>query len=567
MEPNNYILFAIKKSIKENLQKALESAITSGDLPELGEVEILLEKPRDTEHGDIATNIALTLTKKARQSPRQIAEKIASHFALPHHVEKVEIAGPGFINFYLDKEWHYEVLKEIASYQKDYGNSSYGKGQKVQIEFVSANPTGPLVVVNARAAAVGDSLTRVMSAVGYSVQKEFYINDAGKQVNKMGMAMETRLRQLLGEDAELPEGAYPGEYLIPIAQEYLDTFGKERVLDVFTWDEKHKLDEFSYYAIQKLVSGQKETLRRYGVEFDVWFSEQSLTEMRAQEDTLYYLQSEGFIYEQDGALWFRSTQFGDDKDRVLVRSDGSFTYFLSDIAYHRQKLQRGYNKIIDIWGADHHGYIERMHAGVQALGYSRDTLEILITQMVRLIRGGELVRMSKRAGEYITMDEFLEEVGTDAARYFFLMRSSDAHLDFDLDLARLQGNQNPVYYVQYAHARIAGIIRQAKEEGLDLPAIADVNLAILEHPSELALLAKIAELPEELIVSASSREPHRLTHYAQDLANFFHVFYTQCRVLGEEKETTEARLVLIESVRIVMEKVLNLLGVSAPERM
>lgn len=561
----------IKEALQHLVEEALQRAARSGDLvcAEFPPVEI--EVPKNKAHGDFATAVALSMARSEKKAPRLIAEKIIAHAlailsapstTTPLRVERIELAGPGFINFFLHPAWLQDQVRVIRQADTAFGTSDIGGGERVQVEFVSANPTGPLNIVNARAAAVGDTLARLLAATGFAVEREFYVNDAGNQVLKLGRSLEARLRQAAGEDCPFPADGYPGAYLQDVARAL---WAAGVAGELLALPEEERIEALAQVATERIVAEQRALLERYGVHFDQWYHERRLRAEKAPEAVLALLQERGTTYQAEGAIWFASTRFGDDKDRVLVKSDGSYTYLLPDIAYHYSKLQRGFTKLLDLLGPDHHGYIARLQAAVTALGYPPDTLEVLIVQMVRLLRGGEQVRMSKRAGEFVTMAELLDEVGTDAARFFFLQRACESHLDFDLDLAKVQGNENPVFYVQYAHARIASILRQAKELGYNLSD--DVPTASLQHPAELALLRRMADLPDEVASAALAREPHRLTYYAQDLAALFHAFYTECRVLGEEAELSQARLALTDAARIVLRNTLTLLGVTAPERM
>lgn len=551
-----------KEQLRSAISVAIMAAKAKGEL-ELAEIpEIGLEVPRDTGHGDFASNIALVAAKAAKKAPRDVAQIIVGHLAQEHFIQGVEIAGPGFINFFLSNDWLYDTLRIVEAQGQNYGNSEHGQGEKLLLEFVSANPVGPMNVVNARAAAVGDTLARMYKAAGYTVGTEFYVNDAGNQAEIFARSLEARYQQLTNLEYPFPEDGYPAAYVGELAL----TLKAERP-DLLEMSLEDRLAFCKRWGTDQMVEMQKSDLKNYGVEFDLWFRERELHEVGALEAVIAYLRERGFLFEAEDALWFRSTDFGDDKDRVIVKSDGSYTYVTADIAYHHDKLKRGYTKLIDIWGPDHHGYIGRMQAAIQALGFGSDTLDVLILQYVALLRNGEQVKMSKRAGEFITMQDLVEEVGKDAARFFFLNRSPESHLDFDLDLAVEQSSENPVFYVQYAHARISSILRQGKEMGISLPSSADVELALLGHDSEIALLKQLAALPEELLMAALGREPHRLTRYALDLASLFHSFYTHCHILGEEEKLRAARLVLVFNVRTVFKKVLGLLGVDAPEQM
>jgi arginyl-tRNA synthetase len=550
----------IRQALREAISRAAEAGELSGALPP----QIILEAPKEKAHGAFATNLAMMLAKGERKPPRAVAEAIVKHFpAGGAWVDCLEVAGPGFINFHLKPNWIYRVLPAIQEEGSDFGRSRHGQGKRILVEFVSANPTGPMVIVNARAAAAGDVLCDLLDYAGYGVHREYYVNDAGNQFRNLALAMETRYRQLLGQAAELPEGAYPGEYIIDLAKDLLAAEGGE--LLSLPQDQRHEI--IGRFAVERIVKGQRAILEDYGVRFDRWFHESTIRAEKGPERVIELLRERGYTYAAEGALWFRSTEFGDDKDRVIVKTDGNYTYIVPDIAYHLNKFERGFDTLIDIWGQDHHGYIPRMRAAIQALGYRAESFEVLTNQMVRLVRGGQAVRMSKRKGEFVLMEELLEEVGKDAARYFFLMRSLDAHMDFDLDLAQLQTNDNPVYYVQYAHARICSLIRQAAETGLAVPKAGEVDLSLLRDESEIDLCRKLADLPEEIIGAADSREPQRMTRYLTDLATLFHSFYTRRRVITEDRELTRARLTLVDAARIGIKNVLDLLGVAAPERM
>lgn len=592
-----------REEIKTKLAAALAQAIEAGLVPEVEIPDFTIEVPREKEHGDFAANLALVLAKPARMSSREIAGIIERTInenleRADTFIRKVEVAGPGFLNFFLHPAWLYAALEDIALRGSSYGHTTHGGGKSILVEFVSANPTGPLNVANARAAAVGDALARLLNAAGYSVSREFYVNDAGNQFNQLGIAMEIRCRQLQGEQVKLPEGAYPGEYITHLAREFLKEKGDWKT--ILGLGERR--DILAEYAVEQIVQEQKGVLESYGVRFDNWFSERKLRREKGPEAALQRLRDRGAIYEADGATWFAATRFGDEKDRVVVKQDGELTYLLADIAYHLDKLSRGYWKLINLWGPDHHGYIARLQGAVEAAGYPRDVLEVMIIQWVRLFREGQPVKMSKRGGEFISMDELLEEVGRDAARFFFLMRSPDSHLDFDLDLARLETNENPVFYVQYAHARIASVLREAAERGVSFPWPAEAydggggdtsvgavqrwtgasgshrrrleetpvpapDLALLKTDSELQLIRRLVDFPEEIIMAADSREPHRITAYLREVATLFHAFYTECRILGDDPDLTAARLYLAGATRTVLANGLRLLGVSAPDRM
>ena len=552
---------SIKESIKNALEKATkELAFTIEDMP-----EIILEVPREKAHGDFATNIAMQLTKQAKKPPRVIAQAIVDHLDTQGtYIKNITIAGPGFINFQLDNSWLVEVLKEIEQKQEDYGKISMGQGKTVNVEFVSANPTGPMHMGNARGGALGDSLAAVLKAAGYEVTKEFYINDAGNQIEKFGQSLEARYLQLMGQDVEVPEGGYQGEDITQHMRNFIEREGDKYV------DQKPEVRRkaFIEYALQKNIDRLKHDLGEYGIDFDLWFSEESLHNSNLVQETIERLKKRGHTYQKDGALWFKSSEFGGDKDEVLVRNNGIPTYFAADIAYHRNKLEvRNFDLAINIWGADHHGHVARLKGAMEALGIDPNRLEVIIMQLVRLMRNGEVARMSKRKGQSITLADLVEEVGKDAARFFFNMRTADSHLEFDLDLAVKQSNENPVFYVQYAHARICSILRQMAKEGITLKVIKDAHLELLKEEPELELMRRLADLPEEIAIAARTLEPSRITRYALDVAGLLHSFYNACRVKVDDQELMKARLMLVACTRQVLENVLTLLGITAPERM
>ncbi|NPV28770.1 MAG: arginine--tRNA ligase [Firmicutes bacterium] len=556
------VLERIRSEIYQGLVRAARGAREQGEIAWESLPSFALEVPRERAHGDFATNLALLLARELGRPPRAVAQALLQFFPAGEvaYLSRTEVAGPGFINFFLDPSWLYEVLVEVEAQDERYGCSDLGQGEKVQVEFVSANPTGLLHMGNARGAALGDTLANILTAAGYDVTREFYINDAGNQIETFGLSLEARYLQLLGYDVPFPEDGYPGEDLIESMKGLIAQVG-DRYVGI---DPDLRRERLIKYALKEKLAQMERDLADFGVVYDVWFSEQSLHDSGAVEEVLRELQAKGYLYEEEGALWFRSTLFGEEKDEVLVRSNGTPTYFAADIAYHQNKFRRGFSRVINIWGADHHGHVSRLKGALRALGLDPDRLEVIIMQLVRLFRGGELVRMSKRTGEYITLRELMEEVGRDAARYFFVMRSADSHLDFDLDLAREQSSENPVYYIQYAHARICSILRQSDAPP---PRAEEAVLEVLRDPAELALIRKIAELPGEILFAATHLEPHRLAHYAYELATLFHGFYTTCRVLTEDPVLRAARLVLVNASRIALRNTLKLLGVSAPERM
>lgn len=539
---------------------AKERGLLPGDIP-----EVQLERPRHEGQGDWASNIAMLMAKRLGLRPRDVAAEIVSRIGTDPHLEKIEVAGPGFINFFVTNLWVRDVLEAAVKSRENYGRSEQGKGKKVQVEFVSANPTGPLHVGHGRGAAVGDMTASLLEYAGWQVEREYYINDAGLQMNLLGQSTQARYFEILGcpEKAPFPENGYKGDYIYELAREVLERDGKV-YLDVPL---EESFPVFQEHAATTILEGIREDLSRFGVHFDVWFSEKSLYEKGLVESALSFLKERGHAYEKDGALWFRTTAFGDDKDRVLVRSNGVTTYFASDVAYHKDKFDRGFDLVIDVWGADHHGYVPRMKAAVEALGKDRDALQILLIQFVNLLRGGQQVSMSTRSGEFVTLKEVLDEVGVDAARFFFAMRRCDSHLDFDLELAKRASTDNPVFYVQYAHARIQSIMREAASRKMEIPDPSSVDVDLLLEPEEKALAKRIARFPEEVEKAASELAAHRIAFYAYDLAADFHAFYNAHRVLGVEEPLSKARLCLVEATRVALTNALAILRVEAPERM
>lgn len=545
-------------AIKNAAQKAIDSgAVKEGELP-----EVILEVPPQKEFGDFATNFAMQSARSLKTNPRVIAQAIVDNLDCAY-IEKTEIAGPGFINFYLKQDWMYDMLANIIKAGENYGNLECPCKEKIQLEYVSANPTGPLHVGHGRGAAVGSALANLMLAAGYDVTREYYINDAGNQINNLAASVNARYLEELGQKVEFPENGYHGYDIIETAQRIVRIYG-DKFLHM---DEAERLQEFRTIALKEKLAALKEDLEAFNVHFDVWFSEQSLHDADAIKKACDLLTERGYLYEKDGALWLKATEHGDDKDRVVIRDNGIPTYFAADIAYHQNKFARGFEKIINLWGADHHGYIARMKAAVGALGYKPEQLEVLILQMVSLYRNGELVKMSKRTGQSVTLNELIEEVGTDAARFFFVMRSIDSQLDFDLTLAAEKSNENPVYYIQYAHARICSIMRQLEEAGIKAVDSEKLKLNALTEASELELIKKLGEYPELIASAAKERAVHRVAHYVHDLAGLFHSFYNQCRILGVDSDVQQARIALVKAVGHVIRHALGILGVSAPERM
>jgi arginyl-tRNA synthetase len=550
--------------LTDRLTDGVRTALAKAGLPEPD--ACAWEVPRQAEHGDYATNAPMVLARVAKRAPRQIADLVVKHFPPMPEVERVEVAGPGFLNVFLAPAWCTAALTEILGASVAYGRGESQAGRRIRLEFVSANPTGPLVIVNARAAAVGDALARLLRSQGASVTTEFYINDAGNQFEALARSFEARVKQEFGVPAALPENGYPGEYLIDLAKTYRAEGGG--LMEGAS--EAERLEHFGRYAVRRIVEGQRRILREYGVEFDVWSSEHDVRAQHLPERVLAELASRGLSYEQDGALWFRSSEHeevGDDKDRVLRRSSGAVTYFGVDVAYHHYGKFAGTDRVINLLGPDHHGYVARMRAAMQALGHPPEAFEVLIVQLVTLLRDGQPVRMSKRRGEFVLMEELLEEVGRDAARFTFLTRRHDSPLEFDLAVATRQSNDNPVYYVQYAHARIRSIFRQAAEQGIAVARAADVDTSPLVEPAELALIKLLLQFPEIVGGAARALEPHRIAYWLQELAAAFHGWYRNHRVIQDDARLMQARMALCAAVDTVIRNGLELLGVGAPESM
>jgi len=552
--------------IERELTRLIFQAVRAA-APELGLAEVPEEvevvRPRQREHGDYATNVALALGASAKRNPREVAEILVRHLPPNDVVAKTEVAGPGFINLFLAHGWLYRVLGEVERLGDAYGRSDAGAGESVQVEFVSANPLGPLHVGSGRNAALGDSLCRVLEAAGYRVDREYYVNDAGTQVDLFAASVEARYLQHFGRKASIPEGGYEGAYLVDVAAAIAEDLG-DSLLEASPEERRARLGE---EGVRRMLASIEASLARMGVRIDRWVHQSALLKDGLVDQAVTLLRERGLAYEADGAIWFRSERFGDEKDRVLVRSNGEPTYFASDCAYLREKFARGYDRLVYVWGADHHGTVRRLQGAVQAMGYEIDRVEFILYQLVSLYRGGEPVRMSKRTGEIITLDEVVDEVGPDAARYALLSRSPDSALDFDLEAVRRQTLDNPVYYVQYAHARIASVLRFAEEHGAPLSPLEEVRPEELVHETELDLLRKIAELPEQIELAARLRAPYRMTRYAEELAAGFHRFYTECRVVTDDPSLTQARLHLSSATRQTIANVLALLGVSAPDSM
>ena len=550
----------IKTVLTDAIIRTAQKAIAAGVVKEGTLPEVQLTVPPKKEFGDFASNFAMQSARTLRCNPRVLAQYIVENLDCPY-VNKAEIAGPGFINFYLNPDWLYDMLAQIVEAGEKYGNLPKASDEKIQLEYVSANPTGPLHVGHGRGAAVGSALANLLKAAGYDVEQEYYINDAGNQMNNLARSVNARYLELLGKSCGFPEDGYHGHDIIDTAQRIINKYG-DRFLQM---DETERLEEFKTIAYQEKLAALKEDLERFNVRYDVWFSEKTLHEAGKIKESCDRLLDKGYMYEKDGALWLKSTAFGDDKDRVVIRDNGVPTYFAADIAYHANKFGRGFDRVINLWGADHHGYIARMKAAMQCMGYRPEQLEILILQMVRLLRGGQEVKMSKRTGQSVTLNELIDEVGTDAARFFFVMRSIDSQLDFDLDLAKKKSNDNPVFYVQYAHARICSIMRQVAEAGITVQGKG--NYKLLTEPVEVDLIKKLGEYPELLATAAKERAVQQVAHYVYDLAGLFHSAYNQCRILGVSEDLQQARLAMVMAVGHVIRHALSILGVSAPEKM
>jgi arginyl-tRNA synthetase len=553
----------LQEGLNQMIIVALEKAKIQGQLNYQQIPEFVIEVPKDSGHGDFACNVAMLLARQARMAPRQIAEIIISHIDLQAEevLEKIEVAGAGFINFFLNNHWLYDIPEMVVRMGERFGDNPR-VNKKVQVEFVSANPTGNLHMGNARGGALGDTLANVLVRAGFDVEREFYINDCGNQIEVFSQSLEARYLQLMGQDVAFPENGYAGQDVVDTVKNIIRDF-KDRLL---TMSSEERRQEMVDYALQEKLRYIKSTMNDFGIHYDVWFSEKKLHEAGKIEEIINYLQDHDYIYEHEGARWLKTTLFGDEKDEVLVRANGLPTYFAADIAYHKDKFERGFDWVINVWGADHHGHVARMKGAMQAIGYDPKRLDIVLMQLVRLYRGGQIVRMSKRTGTTVSLDELIEEVGKDAARFFFVMRSPESHLDFDMELAKQQSQENPVYYVQYAHARIMSIFRQARAAGVEIPQPEQVDYTRLGE-EELQIVRKIADFPEEIAIAARNLAPHRIARYVLDLAGLFHSFYNHQRVLNEDKALQDARLILMESVRITLKNALDILGVSAPEQM
>ena len=564
----NSIYEKIHQQIKKAVTDAFLTCANNKSIPQVELPEISVEVPRERGFGDFSTNIVMQVARQIKMPPRKAAELLIQAMDLTGtYIEKVECAGPGFINFYLNRLWLYDALRLIQEKKEHYGELDMGKNIRVNVEFVSANPTGPLHMGNARGGALGDCIASVLKKAGYDVTREYYINDTGNQIEKLGISLEARyLQQLLGEDkVAFPEDGYHGEDIIEHAKDYISKYG-----DALLEETPEKRREIlAQYALPINIDRIRKMLSSYGIEYDVWFSEKSLHESGEVDETIKFLTDHGYTTEKEGAIWLNGEKLGLEKDEVLVRNNGVPTYLAADIAYHRNKfVKRGFDWCINLWGADHHGHVARMKAAMTPFGVEEDRLEVVLFQLVRLYRNGEIARMSKRTGKSISLEDLLEEVGRDAARFFFNLKTSGSHLDFDLDLAVSQSNENPVYYVQYAHARICSLIRRLKEEeGVILKDTDSINPEVLTESEELDLIRKLSEYPEEVRLAAKALEPSRLTRYVMDVAANFHSFYNACRVKGVEEPLMMARLMLVDSTRIVIKNVLDLISIHAPEKM
>ncbi len=551
----------VRQKLAESLQRAVQSAQSDGEIAFTTVPEILIERPQNSSHGDYASGLALRLARSVRMSPLKLADLLVRHLEPLDEIESVTTAAPGFINFTLKREWLAGLVPEILDSPETYGNIEAGKGGRVQIEFVSANPTGPLHVGHGRGAVLGSTLANVLTAAGFQTQREYYVNDLGNQIRTFGRSLLARYREVLGEPAEVPPDGYHGAYVVDLARSIVESHGP-RFLQM---PDDEAVEHLASIGTALVTEGIRRDLAALNVEFDEWFSEKSLHDSGEYGRVMSLLREGGYVADRDGAVWFESSLLGEDKDNVLVRTDGTPTYFASDIAYHYDKfIRRGFDRVIDIWGADHQGHIPRMKAVVKTLGKDPDQLTVITCQLVTLRRGNEIVKVSKRSGDVVMLQELVEEVGRDACRYNFLSRSADSQMDFDIELAKSQSAENPVYYVQYAHARIASILRTAAEKGI---AIETADTLLLKEEAELALIRVLARLPEVVDEVARTLEPHHLPYYAQELATAFHVFYKQCRVLNDDRRVTQARLALVRAAKVVLKRTLDLMGVAAPDQM
>ena len=582
----------MKDQLQELLTKCVQDLISKGILKEMPS-KIRIDHTKDNSHGDYATNIALMLSKQAKMSPVELAKIIIDQFEQKNFIKKIEIAGPGFINFFISQESSSSIVNEILAQAASYGCSDIGQGKKVLLEYVSANPTGPLHVGHGRGAAYGATVSNLLRNAGFIVDNEYYVNDAGRQMDILTVSIYLRYLTICGEDLRFPDNGYQGQYINDIAQVIYETSGQkfhhksdfvfENVCQDGTegGDKEVHIDQLIEKAksilgdgfkavfevgIESILSGIKNDLAEFGVVFEKWFSEQSLIDSGLSESCISKLKDSKNLYEKDGALWFKTTNYGDEKDRVVVRDNGNHTYFASDIAYHLEKLDRGYDKIINVWGADHHGYIPRVKASIEALGHNSDKLEILLVQFANLYRGGSKVQMSTRSGSFVTLEDLRAEVGNDAARFFYILRKSEQHMDFDLDLAKSKTNENPVYYIQYAHARICSVFKQADEKELELD-VSQANLSLLTEEIEKDILRELSRFRSVLESSAIQYEPHQLAYYLRDLSNHFHSYYNACKFIVDDKNLTQSRLALINATQQILKNGLSILGVGAPESM
>ncbi len=554
----------MKQKIKNMIYNASMDAYGKGDLPSSNFPEIEVEEPKIESYGDFSTNISMVMASIQKMPPRKIADAIIKNINDPDGIlDKTEIAGPGFINFFLNKHSWHPVLQKVHEQDALYGASSIGKGKKIQVEFVSANPTGPLHVGHGRGAAVGDSVANILLFCGYNVEKEYYINDSGRQIRTLGRSVFLRYKELFEVDIQFPEDCYQGDYVRDLARKVK----KDKEDKLFSYSEEDAIKYCARFAAKDILSEIKEDLESFEVVFDRWYSEQELYDSGKVDKIINDFRKQNIIFEDDGALWFRTKDFGDEKNRVVVRNNGLTTYFASDIAYHQDKFDRGFERVIDVWGADHHGYIPRVSAAIEASGYGGDKFNVILIQLVNLLRDGEPVSMSTRSGEFVTLRDVINEVGSDAARFIFLTRHYESPLDFDLELAKKKTNDNPVYYVQYVHARISSIVRKAQERGIGDIVRNDAAISGLNEPEEIQLIKTMARYPEIVRCSAENMEPHRITYYLMNLASAFHAYYNKHRVLTDEAELTLGRLYLVVAIKKIIRNGLSLLGVSAPEKM
>lgn len=559
------IVNATENLLKKMLQDATNAAIAAGELPQAEIAEFIVEKPSNKANGDFSSNIAMACAKSFKKAPRAIAQNIADHLDLSGTVfERMEIAGPGFLNFFLSGEYYSSILRDIFACGDDYGRSDYGNGKKIIVEFVSANPTGPMHIGNARGGAIGDCLAGVLDRAGYSVWREFYVNDAGNQIEKFATSLEVRYLQHFKDDIEMPEDAYHGADITEHAENFIKEYG-DKYVESPSEERRKALVEF---ALPKNIQGLERDLKRYRITYDNWFKESSLHKDGSVDKVISALKEKGVTYEQDGALWFKASEFGNDKDIVLIRANGLPTYIVPDIAYHYNKLvTRGFDKAVDVLGADHHGYVPRMKAALTALGLDAGRLDVVIMQMVRLVRDGETIKLSKRSGKAITLNTLIDEIPLDAARFFFNLREPNSHFDFDLELAAKKSNENPVYYVQYAHARICSIIKKAQEMGVELRTPTDEELLMLNSSEERELISHLSMLTNEIVAAAKAYDPAKITHYVTQLATLFHKFYNAQRVMCDDEGLMQARLYLCTAVKNTISNILNTLKITAPQVM